>query len=101
MSISSFLRAISEGRVVTVPPVGEAVARGEGSDVTSVITAMEAAARAEVAYEAPALLMDVARWAAERLYQACQFLVYRDVEAEAVRAGCAVACPAGASPESC
>jgi hypothetical protein len=62
---------------------------------------MDAAARAEVAYEAPALVMDVARWAAERLYQACQFLVYRDVEAEVVRAGCVVVCPARPSPDVC
>jgi hypothetical protein len=102
MSITSFLTAVREGRAVTVPPPGAAGDRGDAGGVTGALEAMDAAARAEVAYGAPPLMMDVARWAAGRLYQACQFLVYRDVEAEAVRAGCAVACPAAAaSPAVC
>jgi len=101
VSISLFLKAMGEGGVVTVPPVGEGLARGDEGEVRAIIKAMDAGARAEVAYGAPALVMEVARWAAERLYRACQFLVYREVEAELVRAGCAVACPGAASPEVC
>ena len=50
---------------------------------------------------APRLVPEVATWAAERFYRACQFLVYREADADQVRAGCAVPCPAAAAPEVC
>ena len=100
MSIASFLTAIRDGSPVTVPSPAPAE-RPEREAVTDIIEMMDFAARTELAFVAPRLVLEVAIWAAERLYHACQFLVYREADADQVRAGCAVSCPAAAAPDVC
>jgi hypothetical protein len=100
MSVVLFLSALSDGSPVIVPPVSHSVPEKEIS-VMGIIEAIDSAARAEVAYVAPPLLWEVTQWAAERLYRACQFLVYREIGADEVRADSAVKCPAPPSPATC
>jgi hypothetical protein len=102
MSIASFLTAIRDGNAAAVPPRAPIDDR-EWRAASDVIETCDFVARTELAYHAPRLVPEVARWAAERLYGACQFLVYREVEADEVREGCAVPCLAtGAiSPDVC
>jgi hypothetical protein len=101
MSIASFLTAIYDGNAATVPPRAPVDER-EWTAASDVIETFDFVARTGLAYDAPRLVPVVARWAAERLYRACQFLVYRDVEADEVREGCAVPCPVAAvSPDVC
>ena len=92
MSLESFLTAIRDGAPVTVPPDGP-VDGQERAPASDVLATFDLLARTELAFDAPCFVPEVARWAAERLYRACQFLVYREVEAEEVREGCAVPCP--------
>jgi hypothetical protein len=101
MSIASFLNAIRDGNAAAVPPRAPIDKRELAAG--DVIETFDFVARTELAYDAPRLVPEVARWAAERLYRACQFLVYREVEADEVREGCAVPCPAVAavSPDVC
>ncbi len=96
MSIESFLTAVRDGNPATVPP-GAPVDGRDWAAAGEVIGTMDFVARTEMAYEAPRFIAEVARWAAERLYRACQFLVYREVEAAEVRDGCAAPCPAPAA----
>ena len=101
MSIASFLTSIRDGSAVTVP-LGGPVDEREQAAVSDMLATFDFVARTELAFGAPRFVPEVARWAAERLYCACQFLVYREVEADEVGAGLAAPCPAGAiSPEVC
>jgi hypothetical protein len=100
MSLASFLNSIRDGTPVTVPPQ-PGIDPAERAAVTGILHSLDAAARPDIAHDAPPLLPDVALWAAERLYRACQFLVYRDVNADDVRASFAVPCPQPPSPAVC
>jgi hypothetical protein len=99
MSLVAFLNTLQESaRVAVAPP-----ARGDlqGAAVAGVVSAMDRAARVELAFQAPQLLTPAAAWAAGRLYRACQFLAYREIEADVVRAEMAIACPVAPSADAC
>jgi hypothetical protein len=97
MSLASFLNSIQDGTPVKVPP-GQVTDPADWAAVIGILEAMDAAGRAEIAHDAPPMVPEVALWAAERLYRACQFMVYRDVDADVVRASFAVPCPQPPSP---
>src|SRR5690349_19611347 len=84
------------------PPVRAAP---PGSDaeraLTRSIEAVDAAWRAELAFEAPALVMPVAIWGAEIVHRACQALVYREMQPQGVTEALSLPCPRHPSPEVC
>ena len=88
------LRASGEARVGTYTP--DPVR--PGPRWPEELAAADAARRDELGPRAPALETSAARWAAEILYRACQFLVCRDVAGEVVRQTLAVPCPGPRTP---
>ena len=54
--------------------------------------------RLNLAFEPPAPILEVTRWACARLYCACLFLVHRDADAGEVREALSVPCPGGGEP---
>jgi len=54
--------------------------------------------RLNLAFEPPAPVFEVTRWACARLYGACLFLVHRDASAEEVREALDTPCPGGGDP---
>jgi len=62
---------------------------------------LDRVAREELAAHPPQLEPAVAQWAMSVLYSAAQALVYRDIEADAVRAALSRPCPLAPSPEVC
>ena len=80
---------LEEGRVIVTGPLPpEAV-----TDATPVIEQFEARYRLNFPGEPPPLSMAVALWAVTRFYQACQYLMFREIDAEVVTRGLAIACP--------
>src|SRR4051812_7362646 len=70
-------------------------------DLADAVRELDRAARPNLAFVAPELLSDVAEWALLVLYRGCQALVYREIEADAVRVALAVPCPQPPSPAAC
>lgn len=92
MSLPAFLEALREhGRPKVGPP--KAVSPGELADALTVLRAMEEDARREAPPGAPAFLESVALWAAGVVYGASQALVYRELDADAVKALVGVEAP--------
>lgn len=81
-------------RVRRHPDLAPAMDQG----IEETLARMDDAARQEMPGEAPPLDPSVASWAAGLLYQACQFLVFRDMPAERIGRALATPCPAVASP---
>jgi hypothetical protein len=100
MPLTAFILAIAEGGAVTVPPPAPEQP-DDPRQLTSAIQQIDAAARLDIAGAAPDLAPGVTAWAARMLYRACQFQVYRDVDADDVRRGLAMPCPAKPSPSVC
>jgi hypothetical protein len=98
MPIADFLRALVEhGRVRVarfVPGGGE---DQDGAAVDAVLNEWDAANRLEFPGAAPTFDRSAARWAAEQLYRASQFAVFRDVDANTIQSKLGAACPS-ASP---
>ena len=100
MPLTEFLSAIREGGPLVVPPPAPQQAE-DPRQLMSVIEQIDADARLEIAGLAPELAPAVTTWAARMFYNACQFQVYRDVDADEVRGGLAMPCPAKPSPAVC
>ncbi len=100
MSLPAFLTALHEnGRVrVSIVPDKTPDARAHAE---SKLREMDLLARAELAGDVPEFRPDAALWAATLLHQACQFLIFREVSAETVRAALSVPCPEQPSPAVC
>ncbi|HTL28051.1 MAG TPA: hypothetical protein VL282_02470 [Tepidisphaeraceae bacterium] len=97
MSIQQFWDQLHEGGRVTVAdalPI-------ESKDLARAIEETDAVWRLELAFDPPALVMHAATWAALRIYRACQFLVYREIDAETVARDLKMACPDAPSPAVC
>lgn len=97
MSVRSFLVELaSSGRV----HVGRALLEKPPSatEVGPILMELDLAARIEMAGDAPPLSMGPALWAAWMLYQGCQFLTFREMDAGLVKARLATPCPAAPSP---
>ena len=100
MSLSKFLRELQEnGRVhVAVSPDRSNAALKE---FEAELIALDALARQDLAYDPPPFLLAPAAWAAMTLYQGCQFLIYRDVNADVVAKALARPCPEPPNPSVC
>ena len=58
-------------------------------------------ARPEMAFDPPPLVEPAAAWGLSMLYRSCQFLTYREVDAETVRRTLAEPCPEAPRPAVC
>jgi hypothetical protein len=97
MSALPFVDALLESGRVRVPS-----SRAAPADLEAAVAALDHEVRPELAFEAPALDAAVAGWALTILYRGCQSLVYRDIDADAVRDALSQPCPAaGPSPSVC
>ncbi len=80
---------LEEGRViVTGPDPIESI-----TEAAPVVEQFETRYRLNMPGEPPPLSMDAALWAVARFYQACQFLVFREIDAAIVTQGLAIPCP--------
>ena len=85
MSYTAFLTSLFDNGRVSIPfpaPLSAEVIRA-GDEV---ISAFERDYRYDLPGDPPLLVSDAARWAAVRFFRACQFTVYRDVDAETLNA---------------
>lgn len=73
-----------EGRVRVAPP--ETLAEDELAAGDAVLARFEHIWRLEMPGEPPRFMPPAGRWGAVGFYRACQFAVYRDVEAESIAA---------------
>ena len=100
MSLPAFLTALHENVRVRVTIVPDKTPDARAHAETK-LRELDLLARAELAGDAPEFRPDAALWAATALHQACQFLIFREVSAETVRAALAVPCPETPSPAVC
>jgi hypothetical protein len=91
----------SNGRVSVDPPEPGQDSAADAARLAAAIVALDAEWRSELAFEPPALVAPVAAWAARLVRQACQFLVFREIEPDGVRSAMADPFPAAPSPEVC
>jgi len=100
MSLPNFLSALQENGRVKVSIVPDK-APDSAAKIDVRLREMDGVARSELAGTAPEFRIEAARWAAKMLYQGCQFLVFREVNADTVRQALAEACPEKPSPSVC
>jgi hypothetical protein len=97
MSALDFVTALLEaGGRVRVGPEPLAV-----SELADAAMMLDAALRPSLAFEPPPLSVPAGEWAIRVLHRACQALVYREIDANAVRTGLALTCPVPPSPRTC
>src|SRR5580692_2408652 len=68
-------------------------------DCAVAVAAFDARARAELAGDAPGLNVPAAAWGLRMLVDSCRFLVYRDIEADAIARTLSRPCPVTASAD--
>ncbi|MBI2192953.1 MAG: hypothetical protein HYU36_13315 [Planctomycetes bacterium] len=74
--------------------------REDSAEIHKRLEDMDLWAREEMAFSPPELSLPAAQWAATTLYKACQLLVYRDLDAEAVRQAFSQPCPEAPGPRT-
>jgi hypothetical protein len=89
MSALLFVDALLETGRVRVP-----ASRDAPADLEAAVAELDRGVRPELAFEAPPLDVPVGVWALTILYRGCQSLVYRDIDADAVRDALSQRCPA-------
>lgn len=98
MSLRSFLTALEEGTRVRVASYETGAPLEAGEAVREALLELDRQARLELPRTPPPLSLESAIWGAITLYRGCQFLVYREVSADAVKEALAEGCPEPASP---
>jgi len=93
MSAVEFVQSLLETGRVRVP-AGDAPVE----DLDQAVAELDCAARADAPREPPPLAAPAAAWALTVVYRACQALVFREIDAEAVRRTLVVPCPSPPSP---
>lgn len=99
MTLAKFLESLFSDGHVRVPAPAE-IATGEAEAALSVLTESEAVRRLELPADVPKFDPESAMWAAELVYRGAQFLVYRDVDPEFVKAAFSVPVPDAESPQT-
>jgi hypothetical protein len=93
MSAVQFVQSLLDTGRVKVPPGSEPL-----DDVDEAVAELDRAARTDVAFEPPAIALPAGAWALTTVYRAAQALVFREIDADAVRQMLAVPCPLPPSP---
>ena len=89
MSALLFVDALLETGRVCVP-----ASRAAPADLAAAVAELDRAVRPELAFDGPPPVDEpVAAWALTILYRGCQSLVYRDINADAVRDALSQPCP--------
>jgi MoxR-vWA-beta-propeller ternary system domain bpX4 len=96
-TLASFLQALAhDGRIVVSPqPIA-----APDETALSVVLELNHRAQSELAGEGPGFSSEAALWAANLLYQICQFIVCRDIGESQIAAAFANECPAARGPET-
>lgn len=97
LPLESFLVELREVGRVRVDGAEEPTAE-DMQGAAAILADMDADGRLRLAFAPPPLVLEAAVWAAVLVYRGCQFLVFRDTSAEAVRETLARPCPASPSP---
>ena len=93
MSALDFVQSLADtGRVIVLP------ALDPPGDLEPAVRMLDDLARADLAFEAPPLVLAAGQWALTLLYRGCQALVYREIAGDAVRDGLSQPCPEKVSP---
>ncbi|MDX1947752.1 MAG: hypothetical protein SFU86_20310 [Pirellulaceae bacterium] len=93
MPLDRFLRDLFEhGRLKVAAPRGR-LSTEEQAAAEQVLMEQEALCRGEFPGIAPPLDLPAAMWAAEMFHRACQLMVYRDLDEEAIAELLAAPCP--------
>jgi hypothetical protein len=96
-SLASFVHALAnDGRIVVS---SELIAAADESALTALV-ALNQRAQSELAGEAPDFSSKTALWAANLLYQICQFVVCRDIGEGQIAAAFANECPTARGPDT-
>jgi hypothetical protein len=96
MSALAFVSNLLDSGRVRVPS-----ARQPPERLDEAVRELDRLARAEMPFPAPPLAPVAGEWALLLLYRACQALVYREIEPDAVRDALSRPCPLAPSPEVC
>lgn len=99
MTVREFLVALEEGSAVLLGD-SKAPSPEQVSAAAETLASLDRNARLELAHEAPEFSLAAASWAAVLLYRACQFLVFREVDGDAVREALSIPCPLAPSPSA-
>jgi hypothetical protein len=96
-SLGSFLQALAhDGRIVVSPePIG-----APDESAVSAVQEFNQRAQSDLAGESPGFSSEAALWAANLLYQICQFIVCRDISEGQIAAAFTNQCPAARGPET-
>src|SRR3954469_19677969 len=98
-----FWNTIHESGQLHVDPPATGAQPVDQTTLRDAIVEIEAQWRLDLPFEPPNLIVPVALWSIERMYQACQCLVYREIDPDMVAAALAVESPAQQphSPDAC
>jgi len=96
MSALVFVQSLLESGRVTVPKEDS-----PPEHLEQAVAELDRGARIEMPFDAPLLSVPVASWALRLLYAACQALVFREIEGDAIRQMLALPCPETTSPAAC
>jgi hypothetical protein len=96
-SLGSFLQALAhDGRIVVSPePIG-----APDESAVAAVHELNQRAQSDLAGEAPGFSSEAALWAANLLYQICQFIVCRDISEGQIAAAFTNECPAIRGPQT-
>ena len=86
MALAQFISALFEHGRVRVSRSMDAISAEEAAEGDEVLAAVERHGRLEFPGESPDFALPAARWAAEKLYRACQLAVHRELTIEVLRA---------------
>jgi hypothetical protein len=98
MALPDFLAALFEHGRLRVPRFTGALLPAELAAGEAILANWHSANRLDYSGAAPEFVPAVACWAAEQFQRACQFAVYRDLNAATLERELAVPCPAAAGP---
>ena len=94
-TLASFIQALANDGRITVSP-NPIVARDEAT--LAALVELNERAESELAGESPGFSSEAALWAAELLYQICQFIVCREIGEAQIAAAFVKECPVPRSP---
>lgn len=94
MDLPGFLQALGgDGQLIFASPHAPSREASEEADAVKCLEEMDARRRLEMPWTPPALNREQAIWATRKVYRAGQFLVFRELPAETVRAELQDDCP--------
>jgi hypothetical protein len=97
MSLPAFLRAVYETGHVPVDGA-DVPLKAPAAEMDKLVEAFDARARQQLAFVAPDLIHEAARWSAALMYRGCQALAFRQLDERSIKEMLGLSCPASPSP---